>query len=197
MSFAGHRAFLELAETSLLGEGFQGVSILYLTDNEEIGSRTRAGASSTTLVHFLDVLAKVRGLSDSEQLAAVARSFAISADAAHAVHPHHAEIADRTQRPKINGGPAIKYAAGSYATDARSAARCKLLCKEAGIPYQTFSNRADLRGGSTIGPFLSTQLPIDNVDVGIPMWGMHSLFEPMGAKDQARTVALAKALFEI
>ena len=197
MSFAGLRAFIEASQVVLVGEGFPGVSVLYLTDHEEVGSNTMEGAGAAKLRPYLETLARARGLNESAFLGSLNKSFAISADAAHAVHPHHGEVADPTQRPVINGGITIKYAVASYATNARSAARVKLLCEQAGIPYQSFSNRADQRGGSTIGPMLSTQLPIDNVDVGIPMWSMHSLYETMGVKDQARCVRLAAALFEV
>ncbi|MEA4826190.1 MAG: M18 family aminopeptidase, partial [Clostridium sp.] len=117
-------------------------------------------------------------------LRALSKSFIISADAAHAVHPNKGEKSDPTNRPVINKGPVIKIAANqSYTSDGDSISVFKGLCQKAGVPVQKFVNRSDQRGGSTIGPISSTHLNIRSVDIGTPMLAMHSVRELCGVMD--------------
>ncbi len=161
-------------------------AVLFCADAEEVGSHGKSGAASLLLRDRLERIALILGAGRAEFLAGLEHSFLISADLAHAVHPNRSELADATNRPRLNGGPVIKIATNlSYITDAQSAARFRLICQAAGVPYQTFSNRSDLRGGSTIGPLLSGQLPLAGLDVGTPVWAMHSLRETAGVEDQA------------
>lgn len=162
----------------------QGIQVLLVTDNEEVGSRTKQGAASLWVRDCLERLTLALGGDRQDFLQAFPRSFMISADLAHAVHPNFPEKADPGHRPKVNGGPVIKMAASqSYASDAKSAAVFHQLAQAAGVPCQTFINRSDMRGGSTIGPISSTLLPMSTVDVGNPIWGMHSCRETGGSLD--------------
>ena len=153
-------------------------------DNEEVGSRTKQGADSTLLE---DVLNRIyNALSDCtkslEQL--LACSFMLSADNAHAVHPNHPEKADITNRPKMNGGIVLKYHGGQkYTTDAYSAARLIQLCKECDVPYQTYCNRSDVPGGSTLGNISISHISAASADIGFAQLAMHSAVETAGRKD--------------
>ncbi len=114
----------------------------------------------------------------------VYNSFLVSADMAHAVHPNHPELSDPLNAPKLNGGPVIKYNANQkYMTDADGAAVFRAVCEQAGVPCQTFVNRSDMAGGSTLGNIMTSHLPLRGVDVGNPMLGMHSSRETGGTAD--------------
>lgn len=161
-----------------------GIRIAAVYDNEEVGSRTKQGAGSPTLANLLERLVYALGGDRNDYLEALEKSFMISADLAHAVHPNFAEFADPTNRPRINQGPVIKIAANqSYTSDAQSTAVFRGICDKAGVPCQTFVNRSDKSGGSTIGPISSTMLPIRSVDIGNPILGMHSIREFGGVED--------------
>ena len=114
----------------------------------------------------------------------LADSFLISADNAHAVHPNHPEKADPKNRPYLNGGIVVKYHGGQkYATDAWSSAVMKDICEEAGVPWQTYENRSDIAGGSTLGNILMAQVSVNTVDIGLAQLAMHSACETAGARD--------------
>ena len=128
------------------------VNVCAVFDNEEVGSGSRQGADSGFLYDTLTRLGFALGASDGEIRAAMAGSFLVSADNAHAVHPNHPEKFDKQNRPVMNGGVVIKHnAALKYTTDALSSARFALICEKAGVPVQHFANRSDLAGGSTLG----------------------------------------------
>jgi aspartyl aminopeptidase len=163
-------------------------------DHEEVGSSTSQGADSQILADLLERIVIGLGGGRSEFFRALAKSFIISADGAHAVHPNLGGKADPTSRPIVNGGIAIKLSANrSYTSDAVSGAVFAQICEKAGVKVQRFVNRSDMRGGSTIGPISSTHVGIASVDVGIPMLAMHSIRELCGVEDNA---AMRKALCE-
>jgi len=167
--------------------------VLAVFDNEEVGSGTLQGADSTFL---RDVLARCCRAFGVETERAMANSFMVSADNAHAVHPNHPEYADRNDRPLMNGGIVIKYnAARKYATDSLSAAVFMKICDRAGVPYQRFTNRADLPGGSTLGNISSAHVSVSTVDIGLPQLAMHSAYETAGAKDTAYLVKAAEEFY--
>ena len=127
---------------------------------------------------------------------ALAQSFMISADNAHAVHPNHTDKADPVNRPYLNEGIVIKYNANQkYCTDGISAAMFKDICKQADVPYQTFTNRSDMAGGSTLGNISNTQVALNTVDIGLPQLAMHSPYETAGVKDTEYLLKAAKAFF--
>ncbi len=163
-------------------------------DHEEVGSSTRQGADSQILAELLERIVIAGGGSRSEYFRALAHSFIVSADGAHAVHPNMGAKADPTSRPVLNGGVVIKLSASrSYTSDAVSGAAFLQVCDQAGVKTQRFVNRSDMRGGSTIGPISSTHVSIPSVDVGIPMLAMHSIRELCGIEDN---LSMYKALAE-
>lgn len=175
-AFASLAAFLGAEES-------ESAPVYCLFDNEEVGSQTKQGAASTFLY---DVLWRINAsFGDGEDyMCRVARSFLVSCDNAHAVHPNHPEFADKNHTPVMNGGIVIKYNANQrYTTDAVSAALFKLICEEAGVPVQYYANRADMPGGSTLGNIAGTQVSLNSIDIGLAQLAMHSALETAGAKD--------------
>lgn len=161
-------------------------NVMVCFDNEEIGSLTKQGADSEMLANILERITVSMGKGREEHFRALSRSFIISADNAHAVHPNSEEKHDPTNRPLVNKGPVIKINANqSYTTDADSDAVYELICQKAGVPYQKFVNRSDQRGGSTIGPISSSHINIRSVDIGNPTLAMHSIRELAGVDDHA------------
>lgn len=169
------------------------INVCAVFDNEEVGSGTRQGADSTFLE---DVLQRItEGLQENHgtYLCWVADSFLISADNAHAVHPNHPEKADPTNRPYLNGGIVIKYhGSQKYTTDGISAARMKDYCERAKVPYQTYANRSDIAGGSTLGNISTAHVSVSSVDIGLPQLAMHSAVETAGMKDTEYAVRALK-----
>ena len=158
--------------------------VLAVFNNEEVGSSTRQGADSTFLTDVLERIAHGCGLDSEGWKAAVANSFMVSADNAHAIHPAHPEYADKGEFPVLGGGIVIKYNANQrYTTDAVSGAVFQAICQEAGVPVQRYSNRADLPGGSTLGNISTAHLSVPTVDIGLPQLAMHSVCETAGAAD--------------
>lgn len=159
--------------------------VVALYDHEEVGSRSAYGAQGTFLFDVLDRIAAVAGGDEPETRArALARSWMVSADMAHAVHPNYADRHEPGHMPVIGGGPVIKVNAGqSYASEAESAALFASICRRHEVPYQHFVARSDLGCGSTIGPITAARLGVRTVDVGSPMLSMHSCREMAGAAD--------------
>ena len=165
------------------------VNVCAVFDNEEVGSGSRQGADSGFLYDTLTRLGFALGASDGEIRAAMAGSFLVSADNAHAVHPNHPEKSDRQNRPVMNGGIVIKHNANlKYTTDALSSARFALICEKAGVPVQHFANRSDMAGGSTLGNISTSHVSVESVDIGLAQLAMHSLYETAGTKDLAMLV---------
>ena len=167
------------------------VPVLAVFHNEEVGSGTRQGADSTFLTDVLTRANRALGRSDEDYQTAVANSFQVSADNAHAIHPAHPEYADGNEAPVLNGGVVVKYnAAQHYTTDAVSDAVFRKICADAGVPVQRYSNRADLPGGSTLGNISTAHLSVHSVDIGLPQLAMHAAYEVAGAEDMAQLVAV-------
>lgn len=182
-------------EGFLRGEHKKSIAVHCVLDNEEVGSSTKQGAASTFLKDTLKRINMGLGRTEEEYLMALADSFMVSADNAHALHPNHTDKTDPVNRPVINGGIVIKYNANQkYCTDGVSAAIFKDICDKAGVPYQTFVNRSDIAGGSTLGNISNTQVPMKTVDIGLAQLAMHSVYETAGVKD---TENLAKAAAEL
>ena len=151
--------------------------VLAVFDNEETGSGTKQGAASPVLKNILQRICDQQGPSEGFYQA-IERSFMVSADMAHALHPNYAEKHDPTNHPVMGGGPVIKINANQkYVTDADSAAVFAEICRQAGVPVQYFVNHSDMAGGSTLGNILTSQMPMRGVDMGNPMWAMHSVRE--------------------
>ena len=177
----------------LAAKGSGSASVLAVFDNEEVGSGTKQGADSPLLY---DVLERVCACFGKKLNTALAQSFMVSADNAHAVHPNHPEYADRNDRPVLNGGVVIKFNANQkYTSDALSTAVFSEICREAGVPVQRYSNRGDLPGGSTLGNISSSHVAIDSVDIGLPQLAMHSAMETAGAEDTGYLIKAAEMFY--
>ena len=165
-------------------------------DHEEVGSESAAGAAGSFVADVLDRVAAALGAVGSDAARARAHSLFISADMAHAWHPNFPAAYEPQHHLRINGGPAIKYNASQrYATEGLGAARFMRWCEQAGVPWQSYVHRSELGCGSTIGPLVSARLGMPTIDVGAPMWAMHSLRESAGALDSYWLQrALAQAL---
>ena len=174
----------------------EGIRIVALFDNEEVGSRTKQGAGSTALAILLERVCWKMGLDREEYLKKVMEGFCLSVDVAHALHPNAPEKADPTNQPMLGGGTVLKVAANqSYAGDPEAFAVIAGLCEREGIPYQVFTNHSDAAGGATLGSILSAQLPMRTMDIGVPILGMHSARETMGACDQFILTRLLTSFF--
>lgn len=181
----------------LKGEKKAYVAVHCVLDNEEVGSGTKQGAASTFLYDTLVRVNECLGLSYEEYLRGLAKSFMLSADNAHAVHPNHKEVADPVNRPYMNEGIVIKHSANQkYCTDGVSAAVFKDLCREADVPFQTFTNRSDMLGGSTLGNISNTKVALNAVDIGLAQLAMHSPYETAGVKDTCYLIRAAEKFFK-
>jgi aspartyl aminopeptidase len=183
-------AMVQAGVKALLSAGCaNNTNVLVCFDNEEVGSSTKQGADSEMLSNILERIVICSDGSREEYFRALAKSFMISADLAHAVHPNSGEKADPVLRPIINKGPVIKLSANqSYTSDSISSSVYTELCKNAGVPVQRFVNRSDERGGSTIGPISSTHINIRSVDIGTPILAMHSVRELGGVMDHTYVI---------
>ena len=165
-------------------------------DHEEIGSESNRGAMGSFISDVLERLAYANDANTPGYKQALSRSFMISADAAHAYHPNFPNAYEPHHRIAINRGPAIKVNANQrYATDSMTEAKFIELCRQADVPYQKYSHRSDLACGSTIGPMTAARLGIPTVDVGCPLWAMHSIRESAGVLDQAHLLKVLKTFF--
>jgi aspartyl aminopeptidase len=165
-------------------------------DHEEVGSESASGAGGSFIMDVLLRIALQAGLDEEDQRRALARSFFISADMAHAYHPNFPAVYEPDHKVRVNGGPVIKANANQrYTSNAETAARFMRYCEQANVPYQQYAHRTDLGCGSTIGPIVAAQLGVASVDVGSPMWAMHSARESAGALDQAYMMAALRTAF--
>jgi aspartyl aminopeptidase len=188
-AFASLKGFLQ-------GKKENSLAVHCVLDNEEVGSQTKQGAASTFLYDTLTRINSSLGFTREDYLIQLAKSFMISADNAHAVHPNHMDKADPTNRPYLNEGIVIKYNANQkYCTDGISSAMFKDICREADVPVQTFVNRSDMAGGSTLGNISNTQVALNTVDIGLPQLAMHSPYETSGIKDTAYLIKAAAVFF--
>ena len=150
-------------------------------DSEEVGSRSVSGADSTMLTSTMNRIARYL---DANLARMMAQSFLVSADNAHAIHPNHPELADPNNAPVMNGGIVVKFNASQrYTTDAVAAAVFRSVCKRAGVPTQTYYNRPDIPGGSTLGYVSLTHVSVPTADIGLAQLAMHSCYETAGVRD--------------
>ena len=191
MVYAGIKALVDSRENAA-------TKVMICIDNEEIGSLTAEGANSTLLNNILERIALGLGKDREGYYRALANSIMISADLAHAVHPNLGDKHDPTNRPVLEGGPVLKIAAsGSYSTDSFNGAVFAGVCEAAGVPFQKFVNRSDVRGGTTIGPVTAANLTIPVIDMGAPVLGMHSIRELASVKDNYYTVEAFTEFFSL
>ena len=187
--FAALRGFLR-------GASPRSINVLACFDNEEVGSGTRQGAASPFLRDVLRRISLALGRGEEDYLRALASSFMLSADNAHAVHPNHPEHADAENRVYLNEGVVVKSHAGQrYTTDGMSAAVVRALADRGEVPLQFFSNRSDMAGGSTLGNIAMTHVPVKCADIGLPQLAMHACYETAGVKDTWHMVRLMETFF--
>ena len=172
------------------------ISVYAVFDNEEVGSGTKQGADSSFLTDVLSRVGAALGADDAALRTAACRSFMVSADNAHAVHPNHPEKYDAENRVFMNGGVVIKHNANQkYTTDAVSSAIFSEICARAGVPVQHFSNRSDVLGGSTLGNIANTHLSMNTVDIGLAQLAMHSSYETAGTSDVEYMIKALRAFY--
>lgn len=172
--------------------------VLAIFDNEETGSMTKQGAGSPFLLFVLQRIMVANGYAGEDAFRAIENSFMISADNAHAYHPNYAEKYDPTTHPQLGGGPVIKFnASQKYATDARGAAVFQKICDMAGVPCQRFVNHSDVAGGSTLGNILAASIPVNGVDMGNPILGMHSVRETGAVMDHEYCIRAFRQFYEL
>ena len=176
-TFIGLKAFIE-------GNNDKSINVYASFDNEEVGSNTKQGALSTFLKDTLKRINGSLGFNEEDYYKSIAKSFMISCDNAHAVHPNHPEMTDDENKAFMNKGVVIKESANQkYTSDAFSQGIFKKICKEADVPVQHFSNRSDAQGGSTLGNLSNIQVSLHQVDIGLAQLAMHSSYETGGSMD--------------
>ena len=193
-----------ITSTQALVEGItaanrkSGINMICVFDHEEIGSRSKQGACSTMLPHVIEKIYLTLGYSLIDVKNAMDESMLMSVDVSHAYHPNYGGKYDVTNRHVMNKGFAIKEASGqSYATDCEAISIVQQICDKEGIAYQKFVKHSDSAGGGTLGCISSAVLPVRTVDIGVPLWGMHSSRETMGVKDYEALVAYMKAYYSL
>lgn len=188
-AFASLKGFLQ-------GHQEKSVNIYACFDNEEVGSGTKQGAGSTFLYDILRRINMGLGKTEEDYYRAVAGSFMLSADNAHAVHPNHPEKTDVENCVYMNEGIVVKSHAGQkYTSDGVSIALFRDICEKAGVPIQFFANRSDEAGGSTLGNISSAKVSLNAVDIGLPQLAMHSAYETAGIKDTCYMIKAMKQFF--
>ena len=192
---------LQCVYTTLEGfldsESENAISVFAAFDNEEVGSGTKQGAKSGFLRDTLERINAALGGDEEDYKRAVAQSFMLSCDNAHAVHPNHADKSDSTNRVYMNGGIVIKYNANQrYTTDAVSEAVVKYVCEKADVPYQLYANRSDIPGGSTLGNLSNEKVSLNTADIGLAQLAMHSAYETAGSKDTTYMINFVKTFYE-
>lgn len=179
----------------LLAAKPKAINVCYVADNEEVGSQTRQGAGSDFL---LSVTARIADSLGFDLSAALADSFMVSFDNAHALHPNHPEFSDPTNKTLLGKGIAIKHHANfNYTTDALSSSIMKGVWQEKGVKYQDFYMRSDLPCGGTLGAISSSQLSITSIDIGLPQLAMHSACETACLADIDEGVKGVTAFYSI
>ena len=170
------------------------IPVLCVFDSEEVGSSSPQGADSTLLSGILERVSRCLGFDHHRMLA---NSSIVSADNVHAIHPNHPEYADPTNAPVVNGGVVIKFnAAKNYTTDGLSAAIFRKVCAKAGVPTQTYYNRADAKGGATLGYISLNHVSIPSADIGLAQLAMHSSYETAGVQDSIYLEQAMTAYYE-
>ena len=161
----------------------EAVPVFCAFDDEEVGSNSPQGAASTILEFTLERIAKALELDIHQMLA---QSFLISADNAHGLHPNHPELADKANAPILGRGVVLKFnAAQRYTTDGVSASVFRWVCNKVGVPLQTYTNRPDIKGGSTLGHISLTHVSVPTADIGLAQLAMHSCYETAAVADMA------------
>lgn len=181
------------AQGFLKANGTNAIPMLCVFDSEEVGSCSAQGAASTLLENAIERICRTLKL-DLHRL--LGNSFMISADNAHALHPNHPELADATNAPLLGEGIVLKFNANQrYTTNGMSGAVLRKICQDAHVPVQTYYNRADLPGGSTLGNISLGHVSVPTADIGLPQLAMHASFETGAVADVKSLVTLIAAFY--
>ncbi len=173
-----------LLQAICAGKHSAGIHMAVLYDHEEIGSRSKQGADSALTGTVIERIYAGLGIGREQMQAALAKSILLSVDGAHALHPNRQDSYDPVNRATVNKGIALKINSSQrYAFDTETVAIAQVLCEEEGVAYQKVANHADLAGGSTLGPIMSSWLPMRTIDLGVPLLAMHSARELAGKQD--------------
>lgn len=165
--------------------------IIVLNDHEEVGSESSRGAAGPLLANVISRIADQHSLTGGARFDRAEKSWCLSADNAHAIHPNYTERHEPQHAPRPNAGPAVKLNGNQrYATSARGAAHLTSIARTNGLALQTFVSRNNMPCGSTIGPITATNLGIEAIDIGIPQLSMHSAREMCGSEDPVTLAAL-------
>ncbi len=172
------------------------INVSLLFDHEEIGSRTKTGADSAIFKTLLEKLRRGLGFGVETFEDAVLSSFLFSVDVAHATHPNHPEKYDAKSKIGLGEGVTIKVSSNQrYTLDPSAIATTQMLCEKGNIKYKKFMIRADIPGGSTIGPMVSSLMPMHTVDIGVPILAMHSACELMQISDEEELIKLMEVFY--
>ena len=190
---------LALLKGIISGRRSAGINLIALFDNEETGSRSKQGADSALLNMLLEKVYIGLGVAQREKFyEAVADSILLSVDVAHGVHPNRPEKYDPNNQTMLNSGVVIKIDSNQkYTFDSEAIAIVQQICEKEGVKYQKFVNRSDMPRGGTLGPIISSWLPMKTVDLGVPLLAMHSAREMMGAQDQEHLEKLIHVFFQL
>jgi aspartyl aminopeptidase len=165
---------------ALIDSGDEVSSLLVCNDHEEVGSQSAVGAQGPMLKSVIERLAGT----PEQRIGLIERSFLVSMDNAHGIHPNYAQCHDEKHGPKLNGGPVIKINANQrYASNSETSSLFKILCEQNSVPVQSFVVRSDMGCGSTIGPITAAELGVKTLDIGVPTFAMHSIRELAGSRD--------------
>lgn len=187
-----------LVKSIIAGKRKSGINLIALYDNEEIGSRTKQGADSALLSMIIEKLCRALKMDKVKQNEAIMKSFLLSVDTAHALHPNHFEKYDPVNRSLLNGGIILKINSNQrYTYDTEAIAIAQQLCEHIGVKYEKYVNNSDMPGGGTLGSIISSYLPMKTVDIGVPLLAMHSAREMMGTFDQLHLERLISAFFTL
>ncbi len=198
---AGRLDDLECAYATCMGfveaKPENGMPVLAVFDNEEVGSTTKQGADSSFLTDVLKRAFYAMGLDEEAFMRAAASSMMLSCDNAHAMHPNHPEFSDSTNNVQMNGGIVIKESANQkYTSDGASKAMLRAILDDANVPYQFFANRSDMLGGGTLGNISNSHFSLNTVDIGLAQLAMHSSYETAGSEDVGHMINCARAFFD-
>ena len=189
-----HAALQALLDEAILDN--EGTLVCAFFDHEEIGSESNKGADGSFLTDVLQRIALATVQDKDDYARALAKSYMISADMAHAYQPSFPLAYDPDHKVIVNKGPVIKVNVNNrYSTESLSQALFIDWCEQAEVPYQKYSHRSDLGCGSTIGPITSARLGIRSIDVGNPLWAMHSIRESAGVLDHNYMIKVLKQFF--
>jgi aspartyl aminopeptidase len=185
-----------LVDGLIKGDRKEGMNLIALFDHEEVGSQSKQGAGGNLIEMVLRSIFMSNGMLEGQYMESMAHSMCISVDGGHAIHPNAPEKCDPTNQGALGSGVMLKISGNQkYATDSEVIGAMKQLMEKWSVKYHTGVNRSDVAGGSTVGPILSSTLPIPGCDIGLPMLAMHSSRELAAVSDYEELKKCMQAYF--